>query len=524
MFDINKASLSNLIEKVKFETSASKIQKNLNCELVVLPTLKPYIDKAWTWLQSQKTMYANEEHTLAEVLSEFVCADVLAAIITDKVKCYDDKKNSSPRSSLSDYAIWLFGQKDLNLFNRANAYPHVRKLHEDNGKKARYNYSWMEKDFMRVSYLLYNYADKSSIYWAAILPLLYDNPWFVYALEKRDRLYTELKKPQQSKNKEDIDYSYFEDEYESLSDEAEECMVRDFVQLLGLEEEKYDDTLMQILTGLDTVYGIAPPPMKIVPDKFAKYPCVRMFWRRLYHEYGDAAIDHSGFQYMVCMTALIICVNKIIQGSIQMISEDMDIKATREIPWIEEAKEKAFNTADDTWNVLSRPIYWCCSFSQLTQWVRGIRSVSKEIYKDDKKVQTDTLAVRKAIEADDEAKQAALYQEMFQFLKDSATAVVEDKEDTELDEVMDEVGKNQTDRYSLRAIKQFLTDEAMHPDITGDTTITELGNAPLLEAQAVIQSSAVWWKAIHQGGDFQQIKKEYRDFLRNQLGISERSQ
>ena len=208
MFDINKASLSNLIEKVKFETSASKIQKNLNCELVVLPTLKPYIDKAWTWLQSQKTMYANEEHTLAEVLSEFVCADVLAAIITDKVKCYDDKKNSSPRSSLSDYAIWLFGQKDLNLFNRANAYPHVRKLHEDNGKKARYNYSWMEKDFMRVSYLLYNYADKSSIYWAAILPLLYDNPWFVYALEKRDRLYTELKKPQQSKNKEDIDYTY----------------------------------------------------------------------------------------------------------------------------------------------------------------------------------------------------------------------------------------------------------------------------------------------------------------------------
>ena len=108
------------------------------------------------------------------------------------------------------------------------------------------------------------------------------------------------------------------------------------------------------------------------------------------------------------MTALIICVNKIIQGSIQMISEDMDIKATREIPWIEEAKEKAFNTADDTWNVLSRPIYWCCSFSQLTQWVRGIRAVSKEIYKDDKKVQTDTLAVRKAIEADDEAKQAAL--------------------------------------------------------------------------------------------------------------------
>lgn len=524
MFDINKASLSNLIEKVKFETSASKIQKNLNCELVVLPTLKPYIDKAWTWLQSQKTMYANEEHTLAEVLSEFVCADVLAAIITDKVKCYDDKKNSSPRSSLSDYAIWLFGQKDLNLFNRANAYPHVRKLHEDNGKKARYNYSWMEKDFIRVSYLLYNYSDKSSIYWAAILPLLYDNPWFVYALEKRDRLYTELKKPQQSKNDEDIDYDYFEDEYESLSDEAEECMVHDFVQLLGLDEEKYDDTLMQILTGQDTMCGIAPPPTKIVPDKFAKYPCVRMFWRRLYDEYGDAAINYSEFQYMVCMTALIICVNKIIQGPIQMISEDMKIKATREIPWIEETKEKAFNTADDTWNVLSRPIYWCCSFSQLTQWVRGIRAVSKEIYKDDKKVQTDTLAVRKAIEADDEAKQAALYQEMFQFLKDSATAVVEDKEDTELDEVMDEVGKNQTDRYSLRAIKQFLTDEAMHPDITGDTTITELGNAPLLEAQAVIQSSAVWWKAIHQGGDFQQIKKEYRDFLRNQLGISERSQ
>lgn len=70
---------------------------------------------------------------------------------------------------------------------------------------------------------------------------MYDNPWFVYALEKRDRLYTELKKPQQSKNDEDIDYDYFEDEYESLSDEAEECMVHDFVQLLGLEEEKYDD-------------------------------------------------------------------------------------------------------------------------------------------------------------------------------------------------------------------------------------------------------------------------------------------
>lgn len=148
----------------------------------------------------------------------------------------------------------------------------------------------------------------------------------------------------------------------------------------------------------------------------------------------------------------------------------------------------------------------------------------KEIYKDDKKMQTDTLAVRKAIEADDEAKQAALYQKMFQFLKDSATAVVEDKEDTELDEVMDEVGKNQTDRYSLRAIKQFSSARAMPQDITEDTTITELSNAPLLDEQAVIQSSAVWWKAIHQGGDLQQIKKEYRDFLRNQLGISERSQ
>lgn len=135
MFDINKASLSNLIEKGKFETSTSKIQKNLNCELVVLPTLKPYIDKAWTWLQSQETMYANEEHTLAEVLSEFVCADALAAIITDKVKCYDDEKNSPPRSSLSDYAIWLFGQPDLNLLNRANVYPHIRKLHTYSEKR-----------------------------------------------------------------------------------------------------------------------------------------------------------------------------------------------------------------------------------------------------------------------------------------------------------------------------------------------------------------------------------------------------
>ena len=281
---------------------------------------------------------------------------------------------------------------------------------------------------------------------------------------------------------------------------------------------------MQILTGQDTVYGIAPPPMKIVPDKFAKYPCVRMFWRRLYHEYGDAAIDHSGFQYMVCMTALIICVNKIIQGSIQMISEDMDIKATREIPWIEEAKEKAFNTADDTWNVLSRPIYWCYSFSQLTQLVRGIRVALKEIYKDEKKVQTDALAVRKAIEADDEAKQTALYQEMFQFLKDNTDEEVEDEEETELDEVAYEVPTDKINRYSLRSIKQFSSATVVAQDITEDATITELGNAPLLDEQAVIQSSAVWWKAIHQGGDLQQIKKEYRDFLRNQLGISERSQ
>ena len=526
MFDINKASLSNLIEKVKFETSASKIQKNLNCELVVLPTLKPYIDKAWTWLQSQKTMYANEEHTLAEVLSEFVCADVLAAIITDKVKCYDDKKNSSPRSSLSDYAIWLFGQKDLNLFNRANAYPHVRKLHEDNGKKARYNYSWMEKDFIRVSYLLYNYSDKSSIYWAAILPLLYDNPWFVYALEKRDRLYTELKKPQQSKNDEDIDYDYFEDEYESLSDEAEECMVHDFVQLLGLDEEKYDDTLMQILTGQDTMCGIAPPPTKIVPDGFAAYPCVRMFWRRLYNEYGDAAINHSEFQYMVCMISLIICINEIVQKSIQRFSKNMEIKAKaiQTIPWIEEAKEKAVSPADAILNVLSRPIYWCYSFSQLTQLVRGIRVALKEIYKYEKKVQTDTLAVRKAIEADDEAKQTALYQEMFQFLKDNTDEEVEDEEETELDEVAYEVPTDKINRYSLRSIKQFSSATVVDQDITEDTTITELSNAPLLDEQAVIQSSAVWWKAIHQGGDLQQIKKEYRDFLRNQLGISERSQ
>lgn len=526
MFDINKASLSDLIEKVKFQTSTSKIQEILIRQLPMFPTLKPYIEKTWAWLQSQKTMYANEEHTLAEVLSEFVCADVLAAIITDKVKCYDVKKNYVPKSSLSDYAVWLFGQKDSNLLNRANVYPHIRKLHTYSGKKAEYNCSWMEKDFMRVSYLLYNYADKSSVYWTAILPLLYDNPWFVYALEKRDRLYTELKKPQHSKNKEDIDYGYFEDEYESLSDEAEECMVRDFVQLLGLDEEKYDDTLMQILTRRDTVSGIVPRPVKTIPDNFAEYPCVRMFWRRLYHEYGDAAIDHSEFQYVVCMTALIVCINEIIQAAIQIIPENIRIrsKTTEKISWIEEAKEKAFSIADDTWNVLSRPIYWCYSFSQLTQLVRGIRAVSKEIYKDDKKVQTDTLAVRKAIEADDEAKQAALYQEMFQFLKDSATAVVEDKEDTELDEVMDEVGKNQTDRYSLRAIKQFSSAGAMPQDITEDTTITELSNAPLLDEQAVIQSSAVWWKAIHQGGDLQQIKKKYRDFLRNQLGISERSQ
>lgn len=526
MFDINKASLSDLIEKVKFQTSTSKIQEILIRQLPMFPTLKPYIDKAWTWLQSQKIMYVNEEHTLAEVLSEFICADVLAAIITDKVKCYDDRKNSPPSNSLSDYAIWLFGQQDLNLLNRANAYPHVRKLHEDNGKKVRYNYSWMEKDFIRVSYLLYNYSDKSSIYWAAILPLLYDNPWFVYALEKRDRLYTELKKPQPSKNKEDIDYGYFEDEYESLSDEAEECMVHDFVQLLGLDEDKYDDTLIQILTRRDTVCGIVPRPVKTIPDDFAKYPCVRMFWRRLYHEYGDAAIDHSEFQYVVGMTALIVCINEIIQAAIQIIPENIKIRAktTEKIFWIEEAKEKAFSIADDTWDVLSRPIYWCYSFSQLTQLIQGIRAVFKEIYKDDKKMQTDTLAVRKAIEADDEAKQAALYQKMFQFLKDSATAVVEDKEDTELDEVMDEVGKNQTDRYSLRAIKQFSSAGAMPQDITEDTTITELGNAPLLDEQAVIQSSAVWWKAIHQGGDLQQIKKEYRDFLRNQLGISERSQ
>ena len=526
MFDINKASLSDLIEKVKFQTSTSKIQEILIRQLPMFPTLKPHIEKTWAWLQSQKTMYANEEHTLAEVLSEFVCADVLAAIITDKVKCYDDKKNSSPRSSLSDYAIWLFGQKDLNLFNRANAYPHVRKLHEDNGKKARYNYSWMEKDFIRVSYLLYNYSDKSSIYWAAILPLLYDNPWFVYALEKRDRLYTELKKPQQSKNDEDIDYDYFEDEYESLSDEAEECMVHDFVQLLGLDEEKYDDTLMQILTGQDTMCGIAPPPTKIVPDGFAAYPCVRMFWRRLYNEYGDAAINHSEFQYMVCMISLIICINEIVQKSIQRFSKNMEIKAKaiQTIPWIEEAKEKAFSTADAIWNVLSRPIYWCYSFSQLTQLVRGIRVALKEIYKYEKKVQTDTLAVRKAIEADDEAKQTALYQEMFQFLKDNTDEEVEDEEETELDEVAYEVPTDKINRYSLRSIKQFSSATVVDQDITEDTTITELSNAPLLDEQAVIQSSAVWWKAIHQGGDLQQIKKEYRDFLRNQLGISERSQ
>lgn len=526
MFDINKASLSDLIEKVKFQTSTSKIQEILIRQLPMFPTLKPYIEKTWAWLQSQKTMYANEEHTLAEVLSEFICADALAAIITDKVKCYDDKKNNVPKSSLSDYAVWLFGQKDLNLLNRANAYPHIRKLHTYSGKKAGYNCSWMEKDFMRVSYLLYNYADKSSVYWAAILPLLYDNPWFVYALEKRDRLYTELKKPQQSKNKEDIDYSYFEDEYESLSDEAEECMVHDFVQLLGLDEDKYDDTLIQILTRRDTVWGIVPRPVKTIPDDFAKYPCVRMFWRRLYHEYGDAAIDHSEFQYVVGMTALIVCINKIIQAAIQIIPENIKIRAktTEKIFWIEEAKEKAFSIADDTWDVLSRPIYWCYSFSQLTQLVRGIRVALKEIYKGEKKVQTDALAVRKAIEADDEAKQTALYQEMFQFLKDNTDEEVEDEEETELDEVAYEVPTDKIDRYSLRSIKQFSSATVVDQDITEDATITELGNAPLLDEQAVIQSSAVWWKAIHQGGDLQQIKKEYRDFLRNQLGISERSQ
>ena len=381
MFDINKASLSDLIEKVKFQTSTSKIQDILIRQLPMFPTLKTYIEKTWAWLQSQKTMYANEEHTLAEVLSEFICADALAAIITDKVKCYDDKKNNVPKSSLSDYAIWLFGQQDLNLLNRANAYPHIRKLHEDNGKKVRYNYSWMEKDFIRVSYLLYNYSDKSSIYWAAILPLLYDNPWFVYALEKRDRLYTELKKPQPSKNKEDIDYGYFEDEYESLSDEAGECMVHDFVQLLGLDEDKYDDTLIQILTKRDTVCGIVPRPVKTIPDDFAKYPCVRMFWRRLYHKYGDTAIDHSEFQYVVGMTALIVCINEIIQAAIQIIPENIKIRAktTEKIFWIEEAKEKAFSIADDTWNVLSRPIYWCYSFSQLTQLVQDPRSVQRNL-------------------------------------------------------------------------------------------------------------------------------------------------
>lgn len=111
MFDINKASLSDLIEKVKFQTSTSKIQEILIRQLPMFPTLKPYIEKTWAWLQSQKTMYANEEHTLAEVLSEFICADALAAIITDKVKCYDDKKNNVPKSSLSDYAVWLFARK-----------------------------------------------------------------------------------------------------------------------------------------------------------------------------------------------------------------------------------------------------------------------------------------------------------------------------------------------------------------------------------------------------------------------------
>ena len=113
---------------------------------------------------------------------------------------------------------------------------------------------------------------------------------------------------------------------------------------------------------------------------------------------------------------------------------------------------------------------------------------------------------------------------MFQFLKDNTDEEVEDEEETELDEVAYEVPTDKINRYSLRSIKQFSSATVVAQDITEDATITELGNAPLLDEQAVIQSSAVWWKAIHQGGDLQQIKKEYRDFLRNQLGISERSQ
>lgn len=135
------------------------------------------------------------------------------------------------------------------------------------------------------------------------------------------------------------------------------------------------------------MWGFVPRPVKTIPDDFAKYPCVRMFWRRLYHEYGDAAIDHSEFQYVVGMTALIVCINKIIQAAIQIIPENIKIRAktTEKIFWIEEAKEKAFSIADDTWDVLSRPIYWCYSFSQLTQLVRGIRVALKEIYKGEKK-------------------------------------------------------------------------------------------------------------------------------------------
>lgn len=515
--DINNVSLNGLIEHIQKATSVRQIQNIFERKLEEFPVLRPYINDVWSWLNTQSTMYNNQKHSLAEILSEFISADIMATLIIDQVKHYDNKHGNDhiPKNSVSDYTIWLFGnQSEINLVNRAKQYAHIKRLLKDESKDVRYYRSWMEKDFLRINYLLYNYADwhdSSTLLWIALLPILYGNPWFVYSVEKHSSLYSCFQWPEIACDESDS----FMEGYNKLSKKKKQKLVDDFVHFLGLGEDRCEDTLVQILAGRATVYGgIEIESITSPPYQFAKYPVTRMFWYHIYREYGDGVIDQSEFRYAVGMTAIIAYINNIIQSNIDVIPMNIDIN--RSIPWIEEAKRQAFSADNNTWDILNRSIYWCYSPLLLETLIDCTRKHALEVCNNQEDLDN---AIKKSLSGN----KKSAYHCIFSFLSDSSPCdtIDTDHDDLELEDIVP-ASMCPEDRY-VRDANQRFCQKAEHMDISKCTTIEELLKDSLLDAETVINASQVWWREIHERPDFSKIKSDYKKFLTQQLGLSGRA-
>ena len=544
-------NLERLIKKYESTFSMDFLVQQITKEFKQCRVVDSYVNITMDWLKRQVVEYHGADVSQLQIMAEFCLADVLSEIIRkNSIEYNKDVRNVGPKY----YSIWLFGEVDENLINRANKRM-CTQLARFQGNRSTFEYvgSEAEKDFFRILYMLYNYEDsknKTRLHPGAVVPLMAGNPWFTYGVERAWRLYELCKWPLQNgiANDEELDLV---ESIELLEKEKEVQICEDLNDLQAdLKEGEEVVDLLDFLQGTSDIENIWTKNMKQAFRQYERtdFVFLRMFWYRINYEYWEnnkiwCRPDITYIDYVIGSTALVLALNKILKQQIKKLLEG--------IPEPGKMLSDIVNTIEDAsapvWSFIERPITWCFNQKFLSEMVQYFRDRVLECWEEeneDKKTKARYRKWKKNLEKntekDTEVEEFMLFEPGFldddydadSYNESEGRSMTGSRDSSTLNdsidgfEFMEEVGE----QYALSNWKcaqraKGIEEISLSQD-SPEQLLLELAKLPLLTSETVVDMAPVWWSCIHKiigkTGGITKVRDAYKDYIKCQMALPKR--